>query len=657
MRLLLRRLLPGISLIALAGAVLLISDWDQRTGGARKRIPRVAMVQYSSQPVLDEGVQGILDMLAYGGFRDPDTLSLRRFNAENDLPTAHAIARQVTSGEYDLVVTATTLSMQTVANANKAGKVIHVFGIVADPFVSGIGLSRERPDDRPAHITGIGSFVPVSRAFTLARRMFPALRTVGVAWNPAEANSEAFTKAARVTCRELGITLLEANVESSAAVSEAVLSLISRGSQALWVGGDVTVLAALESVVGASRRARIPVFSIVPPSVKRGTLFDVGANFYQIGWDTGAVAVRILQGTDPSRIPVRDFVPGRLAVSRTALAGLKDPWRLPEDVAAQADLLLDEKGLHERKAPASDRPLARKWKIHLVELNNVLDVEETEQGVLDGLREAGLVQGRDYEAKIRNAQGDMATVTGLVDAALAEGADMLITLSTPTLQAAIQRARRIPIVFTYVANGVLAGAGRSREDHLPNVTGVDVVAAYDEMIAILKECMPKVRRVGTLFVPAEVNMVFNKDLLVASAAKAGIEVVTVPVSSSSDVPDAALALAARNLDAFCQIAGNLTASAFAGIAQAARKSKLPIFAFQKVQVRAGAVVALARDYHDAGREAALMAARIMRGESPARIPFQPLTRTRLIVNPEAARAVNLRLPDSLVRRAEELVGR
>jgi putative tryptophan/tyrosine transport system substrate-binding protein len=94
-----------------------------------------------------------------------------------------------------------------------------------------------------------------------------------------------------------------------------------------------------------------------------------------------------------------------------------------------------------------------------VEFNNVLDVEETEDGILARLR-SQLVKGRDFEVKIGNAQGDMATLTSLVDSALADRADMLITMSTPTLQVALRRAQRIPVVFTYVASAVAAGAGR-----------------------------------------------------------------------------------------------------------------------------------------------------------------------------------------------------
>ena len=148
MRTIFQRLSLGVVLIALSSAVLPISDWGQRKGGAA-RIPRVAVVQHASQSVLDDGVRGMLDALAAEGFVDGHKIAIQRFNAENDLPTANTIARQVTTGEYDMVITSSTLSMQTVANANKAGRAIHVFGVSADPFSAGIGVNRENPLDHP----------------------------------------------------------------------------------------------------------------------------------------------------------------------------------------------------------------------------------------------------------------------------------------------------------------------------------------------------------------------------------------------------------------------------------------------------------------------------------------------------------------------------
>ena len=630
---------------------MLYSDWDQRTGSQR-HIPEVAIFQHVSQPLLDEGVAGILDGLAQAGFIDGKNIHIRRFNAENDLATANAIAKQITSGQYDMVITSSTLSLQAVANANRAGRTTHVFGIVADPASAGVGISRDNPLDHPKHLVGIGTFLPVKPAFELAKQLNPSLKWVGVAWNPGESNSEAFTKKAREACKELGITLLEATIDNSSGVLEAANALVGRGAQALWVGGDVTVMVALESVVSAARKARIPVFSIVPPSVDRGALFDYGANFFDVGKDTGALAASILKGANPATIPVRNYVSKKTLVNKLALKDLKDPWKLPEDFVASADVAIDESGRHE-KAP--HRALARKWKIGLVQLNNVLDVEETETGVLAGLKEAGLAEGRDYDLHKQNAQGDMATVNTLVDNAVAQGADLLITFSTPTLQAALQRARHRPVVFTYVASGIAAGAGRSATDHQPNVTGVDFTSAFADMIPLMRKLVPGLRTIGTIFVPSEVNSVFYKDQLEAIARKEGLELVTLPASTSSEVPDAALAMATRGVNAVCQIPGNLTAAAFASISRACTRAKLPVFAFQTSQAHEGAPVVLARDYFEAGRLTAQMAVKIMRGGDPAKIPFASVTRTKLVLNLPAAQAVGLRLPDDFVKKAEQVI--
>ena len=92
--------------------------------------------------------------LAEHGFADGAAASIQRFNAEADMAVGNAIASQIVNGEHDLVLTSSTPSMQAVANANREGRVRHVFGIVADPFVAGIGLDRADPMKHPKHMVG-----------------------------------------------------------------------------------------------------------------------------------------------------------------------------------------------------------------------------------------------------------------------------------------------------------------------------------------------------------------------------------------------------------------------------------------------------------------------------------------------------------------------
>ena len=322
--------------------------------------------------------------------------------------------------------------------------------------------------------------------------------------------------------------------------------------------------------------------------------------------------------------------------------------------AASAILLLSDLQHRERKSRA--KMANHKWKLYFVQYNDVIDVKDAQAGVMKGLSESGLQDGRDFEVKVLNAQGDMATVSALIDAAVTARADMLITFSTPTLQAALSRAQNTPVVYNYVSSGLKAGAGKSNTDHAPNVTGVSLLPANEEALSILKTYFPNVHRLGTLYCPAETNMVNAKNTLDESARRAGFEIVYVAAETATDVPDAAAALMSRDIDAVLQLPGNLTASAFSSISEAARRANVPIFAFQKSQALGGAMVVVARDYMDSGRHAAHLAARIMRGESPGKIPLEDFGKTRLMVNLDAARALDISLPPGLVRSAKDVLG-
>jgi putative ABC transport system substrate-binding protein len=338
-----KRLSLGLLLIAAASAILLATD-----SGKSGSLPRIGILQHASVPVLDDSVRGILDGLREKGYRDGETAHISVFNAQGEMPTANTIASDLTGGRFDLIITTSTMSLQAVANANKSRRVMHVFGIVADPYSSGVGLDAANPLVHPRYMVGQGILFPAGEVFVTARLLLPSLKSVGVAWDPAQSNSRRFVDDARIECKKLGIVLLEAQVENTAGVKEAIQSLIDRGAQGVWIGGDITVASATDTVITTCRQARIPVFSMLPGDPKRGTIFDMGFDFYQAGQLCGELAAQILNGADPTTIPIRDaadLVPRTLFLNRKALLGLKDPWQFPDDLVRRADVVVDEAGV------------------------------------------------------------------------------------------------------------------------------------------------------------------------------------------------------------------------------------------------------------------------------------------------------------------------
>src|SRR5208337_5061920 len=121
----------------------------------------------------------------------------------------------------------------------------------------------------------------------MARRLNPRLRSVGLPWNPAEANSQSYTHAAREAAHRLGLELLEGNVENSTVVGEVTDALVARGAEAILISGDNTVAIGADTLLASARKARIPVLSALPSVVGRGALFAIGADFYQVGRQVG----------------------------------------------------------------------------------------------------------------------------------------------------------------------------------------------------------------------------------------------------------------------------------------------------------------------------------------------------------------------------------
>lgn len=317
-------------------------------------------------------------------------------------------------------------------------------------------------------------------------------------------------------------------------------------------------------------------------------------------------------------------------------------------VGVSAGLLAFDRG--PRRGGAGAHPK----RVSMLAFISAADSDECQRGMRDGLA-AELREGVDYEVIVRNAQGDMPTLSSLVDAALGDHSDLILTLSTPTLQAAVQRVKTTPVVFSFSSNPLGAGAGTTYAQHVPNVTGVPTMAAYEDVLRLIRELMPGARRLGTLVVPAEVNSVYNVERVRALAGKYGFELISVAVNSSSEVSDAALALLAQSIDAVCQVPSNVTITGFASLALPAQRARIPVFGFLTADAEHGAVAVVALDYYASCREAGLLAARVLRGADPATIPFYEITSSELVVNPTAARAVGITLPPDLVARAARVV--
>jgi ABC-type uncharacterized transport system substrate-binding protein len=300
-----------------------------------------------------------------------------------------------------------------------------------------------------------------------------------------------------------------------------------------------------------------------------------------------------------------------------------------------------DKGGPQSSSPAAAAVPAAPATIALIRAADWIGSEWSEDALRVGLEEEGMERDRDYVFKSSSAQGDLATLPNLIDAALDAKAKVIVTLQDATLQVAVKRVKDTPIVFHILSDPFAAGAGTSDSVHLPNVTGVYSPGFGDpeqeRRVELIKRIVPKVKRVGVLFSPGEQLSVSLKDRLTAAARKAGITVVAVPVNAPTDAAEATNVLVGKKIDAI-EIYGNAAHGGFESIIKTAKEKNIPVFSPSPFEIVKGATAALYPDFQEGGVVAGKMIARILKGESPAKIPFYRLQTTKTKLASESGAA-------------------
>lgn len=299
----------------------------------------------------------------------------------------------------------------------------------------------------------------------------------------------------------------------------------------------------------------------------------------------------------------------------------------------------------QKKSDSNSAPMKE---LVLVQYNDSPLSELSQEGIVEGLTQIGLTRDVDYRLKVNNAQGDVTTLNLMINEVMNNRPDLLFVTSTPTLQVAVKKITTIPIVFSVVADPVVAGAGTSFSDHVSNITGISTMGDYKGMVEKLKLMQPAIKTVGTLFTPGEINSVKNKSQFEDFCKDAGFELISVPVNSSTEVTDAMLSLVANQPDVICQIIDNLTSATFSGIAKISKDHKIPLFGFVSDQAEKGAVLVVSRNYKQAGIDAVMLAKLIFNGTEPADIPFRFVSKTDVYINIEAAEYYGIQLPDEIL---------
>ena len=285
----------------------------------------------------------------------------------------------------------------------------------------------------------------------------------------------------------------------------------------------------------------------------------------------------------------------------------------------------------------------------------------TRQGFEAALAEAGYLPGKTVNFIQKDAAGELANTTLVIKQFVGEPVDMILAVGTPPLQAAMKVApATLPVVFCYCSNPWGAGAGTPPGgvgEHKPNVVGTIGTNPVGKELDLARAFNPALKTVGLIFNPGEPNAAYEAKILEQEAQQRGITVVQQAVANSGEVLQAAQVLAEKQVQAFVKIGDYATIQGFSSITKVGLENKIPVYSVDADDIHLpGCLATIGWAYYDDGYAAGQLAIRVLRGESPAKMPFEPLTKTDLLVNRTTAKQLGLAIPPVVLKDAKQVVG-
>ena len=277
------------------------------------------------------------------------------------------------------------------------------------------------------------------------------------------------------------------------------------------------------------------------------------------------------------------------------------------------------------------------------------------QGFVEGLAEAGLVEGENLKIDLQNAQADMGIAQQIAAQFASAKVDMMVGIATPMAQACYNAAAgAIPTIFTAVTDPVAAGFASADGVAAGEVTGTSDALPIKAQLETIRAMMPEASKIGILYTTSEVNSISAIEIYKSLAGDYGFEIVESGISTTADIPLALDALLSK-VDCLTNLTDNTVVSALALVLDKANAAGKPVFGSEIEQVKLGCVAAEGLDYIALGRQTGLMAAKVLKGEAKAsEIPYEIITEPGLYVNTEALAKFGIVLSDELKARANEV---
>lgn len=278
-------------------------------------------------------------------------------------------------------------------------------------------------------------------------------------------------------------------------------------------------------------------------------------------------------------------------------------------------------------------------------------LDNCREGFLQGLEEAGLVEGTDYTIDYQNASFDDNMAIQIAQAFSAEDAALMVGIATPSATACYAAAedKDIPVVFTAITDPVGAKLDSG------NITGTSDVLPVQGQLELIRAIQPEADTIGIVYTTSEANSVYSIGVYEELAADYGFTIEAIGVTAQSEVTQAVDTLISQGVDCLSNLTDNNVVGVLGSILEKTNEAGIPVYGSEIEQMELGCVAGAGLDYVQLGIQTGKMAAQILTGEATCEdLPYETIENYGLYVNSNALAAMGLTLPEDVAQNAEEV---
>jgi putative tryptophan/tyrosine transport system substrate-binding protein len=278
--------------------------------------------------------------------------------------------------------------------------------------------------------------------------------------------------------------------------------------------------------------------------------------------------------------------------------------------------------------------------------------------VLQGLKDAGFVEGQNVAIEYRFAGNQSEPLSALAADLVRRHVSVIVATTTPAALAAKAVTTSIPVVFEAGFDPVQLGVVASLNRPGGNITGITQMnqAIAPKRLEFLHELVPTARIMARLFNPANPTSAdVQSSEMLAAAHNLGLELQVLNASTEGDFDEVFANLIRLRAGGLVIDSDSFFTARQERLAALAIRHAVPAVYDTREFVAAGGLLSYGGNLTDAYRLAGVYAARILKGEKPAELPVQQVTKVEMFLNLKTAKALGITVPLSLLGRADEVI--